>query len=197
MPTLEIRRHSHRKAGGGSQLSQHGVDVARRLGERLGRFDYVATSVVPRARETAIAMGYAVDQEVVTLCVDEEVHAEMQDSLWWTKSSPMSELAELARTRGAVWRYGSSLVAIWRDLLTPLRPEQSVLLISHSGELELGLACCFPAADHSAWNPVFGPLEGARLTFDGDPAAFTGLTLIREAQLQSSTQDREPDAHAR
>jgi broad specificity phosphatase PhoE len=161
------------------------VDAARQLGERLGRFDYVATSVVPRARETAIAMGYAVDQEVVTLCIDEDVHAEMQGSLWWTKGSPMTALAELTQTQGAIWRYGASLVAIWRDLLTPLRSNQSALLIGHSGELELGLACCFPAADHAAWDPGFGPLEGARLMFDGDPAGFTGLTLLREAQLQS------------
>jgi broad specificity phosphatase PhoE len=182
MRLLEVRRHGHRKAGGGSQLSQQGVEAARRLGDRLGRFDYVAASVVPRARETAIAMGYAVDQEVVTLCTDEAVHAEMQDSLWWTKPSPMTELGKLASRRGAIWRYGSSLAAIWRDLLTPLAAGKTALVIGHSGEIELGLICCFPDRDHSAWNPVFGPLEGARLTFAGDPAAFVDIEMLREVE---------------
>src|SRR6266581_2060501 len=73
MQTLEIRRHSMRKLGGGSQLSQEGVAYARRLGAAMGPFACVATSVVPRARETAIAMGFAVDYELVTLTFDAEV----------------------------------------------------------------------------------------------------------------------------
>lgn len=80
MKTLELRRHSFRKQGGGSQLSQQGVTYARRLGATLGPFAYVVTSVVPRARETAIAMGFAVDQEIVTAAADEGVYAEMEDS---------------------------------------------------------------------------------------------------------------------
>lgn len=180
MPTLELRRHSHRKTGGGSQLSQQGVDAARRLGERVGPFDHVATTVSPRARETAIAMGYAVDQELVTLAVDRDVYAEMQDSLWWTTASPMSGLAELVLRRGAIWRYGSSLVAVWRDLMTPLADGGSALVIGHANELEVGLICCFPDADHRAWDPGFAPLEGARLTFSGDPASFTDVEILRD-----------------
>ena len=38
MKTLEIRRHSLRKAGGGSQLAQAGVDYARKLGATMGPF---------------------------------------------------------------------------------------------------------------------------------------------------------------
>ena len=60
MKTIELRRHSFRKQGGGSQLSQQGVTYARHLGATMGPFAYVVTSVVPRARETAIAMGFAV-----------------------------------------------------------------------------------------------------------------------------------------
>src|SRR5206468_2537395 len=76
MRTLEIRRHSFRKQGAGSQLSQEGVDYARRLGASIGPFARVVTSVVPRARETAIAMGFAVDEEIVTLASDEDMYAE-------------------------------------------------------------------------------------------------------------------------
>lgn len=65
MKTLDIRRHSLRKDGGGSQLSQAGVDLARRIGATLGPYAQVVTTPVPRTRETAIAMGFAVDYELL------------------------------------------------------------------------------------------------------------------------------------
>ena len=58
MNHLEVRRHGRRKDGGGSQLSQ---DQARASGFTMGPFACVVTTVVPRARETAITMGFAVD----------------------------------------------------------------------------------------------------------------------------------------
>ncbi len=42
MKTLDVRRHSFRKQGGGSQLSQAGVEYARQLGASMGSFAYVA-----------------------------------------------------------------------------------------------------------------------------------------------------------
>lgn len=93
MKTLEIRRHSFRKQGAGSQLSQEGVDYARRLGAAMGPFAYIVTSVVPRARETAIAMGFAVGQEIVTLAAGEGVYAEAEASRWWESSQPLAALA--------------------------------------------------------------------------------------------------------
>jgi hypothetical protein len=41
-------------------LSQDGVTLARFVGESLGRFAHVLTPPLPRAIETAVAMGYAV-----------------------------------------------------------------------------------------------------------------------------------------
>ena len=99
MKTLEIRRHSMRKSGGGSQLSQAGVAYARRLGASLGPFAQVVTSVVPRARETAIAMGFAVDYELVTLVSDEELYAEAGLSRWWEATYPFSALGDHGHTR--------------------------------------------------------------------------------------------------
>ena len=94
MPTLEVRRHSDRKAGGGSQLSQHGVTRARNLGARLGSFDHVVTTVLPRARETAIAMGFAVDHELMTLAGREFFEA-LQGFDWGTPSNPFPRIADL------------------------------------------------------------------------------------------------------
>src|SRR4051812_18346376 len=64
--TIEHRRHTMR-AKPGQHLTQEGVDLARRVGDGMGRFDRVVTSRVPRAYETAIAMGYAVDEQVEAL----------------------------------------------------------------------------------------------------------------------------------
>lgn len=137
MKTLEIRRHSL-KQGGGSRLSQEGVDLARHLGSSLGPFAYVATSVVPRARETAIAMGFAVNQELVTLA-DEDVYEEMKGVPWWKLPQPFAALAAVMAAKSATWRYGHGLVSVWRDLLTALPDETSALVIGHSGELETAL----------------------------------------------------------
>ncbi|HEV8298679.1 MAG TPA: hypothetical protein VGQ20_15340, partial [Acidimicrobiales bacterium] len=66
---LEVRRHSHTKQGEargrGSSLSRDGVALARVLGARTGPFAYVCTSQAPRTLETALAMGFSVDD-----CVD-------------------------------------------------------------------------------------------------------------------------------
>ncbi len=64
MPMLEIRRHSKRNGDEAVHLSQEGVELARWSGTLMGPFEIVATSVAPRARETAIAMGFAVTLEL-------------------------------------------------------------------------------------------------------------------------------------
>ncbi|MBZ0278386.1 MAG: hypothetical protein K8I60_19725, partial [Anaerolineae bacterium] len=63
MRYLEMRRHTIRIKPG-QHLSQAGVTLARRVGETIGPFDRVITSTIPRAYETAIAMGFAVDEQL-------------------------------------------------------------------------------------------------------------------------------------
>jgi broad specificity phosphatase PhoE len=179
MKTLEIRRHSMRKAGGGSQLSQEGVDYARRLGASLGPFAQVVASVAPRARETAIAMGFAVDYELVALAADEDAYAEIAVARWWDSPRPFAAIAEVLARQGATYRYAHALAAMWRDILTGLADGAAALVVGHSGELEIPLVACFPHADHAAWGRLFGPCEGARLVFGGDPEHFTAFELLR------------------
>ena len=178
MSVLEIRRHSHRKTGGGSELSQAGVDLARRCGVRLGPFTTVTTSVSPRTRETAVAMGFAVDHELVTLIADPDFYDE-HGGQWYTEPQPFVALARLLHARGPHWRFASSFAGLWRDLLTPLGPDDSVLFVGHSGALEAALVAAFPTADHASWGGLLGPCEGATLTFGGRPARFTDVELVR------------------
>ena len=67
MKYLELRRHSKRVIPG-EHLSQTGVALARRVGEAMGPFDLVITSTLTRAFETAIAMGFAVQEQCEEFC---------------------------------------------------------------------------------------------------------------------------------
>ena len=179
MSILEIRRHSFRKEGGGSQLSQKGVDYAREIGATMGPFARVVTSVAPRARETAIAMGFAVDYERITLSADPAVYAEAETLRWWETAQPFASLAELTHGGGAFGLYAHSLAALWRDVMTPLSPDASALYIGHSGHLETALIACYPNADHASWGSSFAACEGAHLYFEGNPAHFKKLEMLR------------------
>lgn len=181
MRTLEIRRHSLRKEGGGSQLSQAGVDLARLVGASIGPFDRVAASVAARTRETAIAMGFAVDYELVPLVADDAMAAEFETSRWWEARAPFAALAKLVAAGGTAHVYASAVVALWRDLAMTLPDGGAGLVIGHSGQLETALVGCFPDADHAAWGQPFACCEGARLTFDGAPPRFLDVTFLRDA----------------
>ena len=61
MRTLEVRRHTMRRKPG-QHLSQDGIELARLVGKTSGPFSLVVTSHIPRAIETAIAMGFEVDE---------------------------------------------------------------------------------------------------------------------------------------
>lgn len=145
----------------------------------MGPFEVVATSVVPRARETALAMGFAVDRELVTLSNDEEVCAEAEASQWWEADKPFAELAAVIAAEGAHYRYAHSMAALWRDLLMSLSSGQTALVIGHSGELEATLVACLPHADHASWGKPFAACEGGRLTFRGSPPCFRDVELLR------------------
>ncbi len=198
---LEIRRHSHRKSGSGSQLSQAGVDLARRVGDRCGPYAEVVTSVLPRARETAIAMGFAVDRELVTQLTDEDVLAAVgraQDHYLGGSPSDLDRGRVLGRFASWSWlltaddrpiddhdtdvlhRWSRTVAGLWRDLMTPYGTSDArVLFIGHSGDLEAGLVSCLPGADHAAWGECFAPLDGAVLEFSGEPARFRRATILR------------------
>jgi broad specificity phosphatase PhoE len=174
--TLVIRRHSLRKSTGGSQLSQQGVELARSVGATMGPFAVVATSVSPRARETALAMGFAVDQEAVTLGSDPDLYEESDESRWWEADQPFVALAKAVAAGGAYHLYAHRLAGLWRDLMTPLSNEDAALVIGHSGELEAGLVACLPDGDFASWGGPFGCCEGARLRFENH---FTDVEILR------------------
>lgn len=160
MKTIEIRRHSIRNKPG-DHLNQPGVTLARLVGENLGPFDRVVTSTVPRAIETAIAMGFGVDEynELMSTTGD----AVEREAPW-----PLScaGYAEVFRQGGAAARYAEQLKAVYVRLADFLLDQRAALVINHGGVAELGAIACLPDADHVAWGSHFEYCEGIRLFWE-------------------------------
>ena len=158
MKTLEIRRHTMR-AKPGQHLSQEGVTLAHRIGEAMGPFDRVVTSTVPRAFETAIAMGFAVDaQEELIAPYGQDV----EDEFPWPQ--PFSGYAEEALRGGAVAHYVNRLTCFYHDLLDSIPKGSCALVVNHGGVVEMSTVACFPDADY--YKSFGGPVdycEGVRL----------------------------------
>ncbi len=160
MKTIEIRRHSIRSKPG-EHLNQPGVTLARLVGQNLGPFDRVVTSTVPRAIETAIAMGFAVDDFNETMS---SYGNDVEREAPWPLS--IAEYARIIRKGGATAQYANQLVAIYIKLADYLMDGRAALVINHGGIAEMGVVACLPNADHVAWGSHFDYCEGIRLFWD-------------------------------
>lgn len=185
MRWLEVRRHSFTKMGGargrGSHLSQAGVSLARSVGEELGAFHRVVVSEVPRALETAIAMGYAVD-EVIAI-PSAYVPGEVDHHDQWRWPQPYARYAELLRQQGRLARVACAQLELWRRVLSAIPDEASALIVGHGGTIEPALVAALPLADHESWGPPFRHCDGARLTYDGD---FVDIEFRRVPEPETS-----------
>lgn len=176
MKTLEIRRHSMRDKPG-AHLSQAGVDLARRVGAEMGPFQHVVTSKLPRAYETAIAMGFAVnDQKKVMNTYGEEVEAGAP----WPQS--FAGYAAAVKRRGAVRKYARKLARYYTELMEALPESGAALAVNHGGVLELGVIGCLPDLDYSTWGGPVGFCEGVRLTWHQGNFVEAELLRVQDKQ---------------
>jgi broad specificity phosphatase PhoE len=171
MKTLEIRRHSTRSKPG-EHLSQEGVALARIVGVGMGPFEGVITSRLPRAFETAIAMGFAVDIQDKLLNppggpVDKEV----------PYPASFAEYAAAVDKGGATWKFARQLLKFYSELAEDLEDERAVLLVSHGGVVEIGAVACFPDGDHASWGGSLDLCEGVRLSWDA--GKFEKIEILR------------------
>jgi len=160
MKILEIRRHSIRSAMS-DHLNQTGITLARLVGQNIGPFDRVVTSTLPRAFETAIAMGFAVDEQnelMSTYGRDVEMEAP------WPQ--PFVNYAEIIRKKGAAARYAQNLIQYYQSVLEVISESRSALVINHGGVVELSVVCCLPHIDFSAWGDAVRYCDGARLYWE-------------------------------
>ena len=173
MRSLEIRRHSYTKQGAarghGSHLSQAGVELARRIGATIGPFAYVAASREPRTLETALTMGFAVDE---LLDLDgglwRAAQAEMDHRAYRHDPELYARYQRLVAADGAVAALGRRQAELWAALVARVADGAHGLLVSHGGLIEPGLVAVLPEWPHARWGRGFRHGEGVRLRHDGD-----------------------------
>ena len=171
MKTIEIRRHSIRSKPG-DHLNQQGVTLARLVGQNLGPYDRVVTSTLPRAFETAIAMGFAVDEQVALMSTYGD---DVEHEAPWPLSC--AGYAEAIRKGGAAAKYADQLAAYYANLADYLADGRAALVINHGGIVEMGAVACLPDADHFAWGSHFECCEGVRLFYED--GKFVNAEILR------------------
>jgi broad specificity phosphatase PhoE len=163
MRVLEHRRHGLRQKGQ-PHLLQKGVNQARLIGASMGTFARVVTSPMPRAIETAVAMGYAVDLELAELAtVPDAVLEEItQEDL-----VAFSGAAAAIGRNGEAAQFARRQAELWHEILATVPDGGQILMISHGGLIELGAVAAVPELGKSGGDGL-SCLEGVRLELDGD-----------------------------
>ena len=134
MRTLEIRRHSLTKQGdgrdSGSTLSPDGVHLARQIGEHIGPFAYVIASTIPRTMETALAMGFAVDElvEMADKATWQEATAEIDHKSLRRDGDLYLRYLERFTSGGPVARLGRYQVEVWESALRHVEDGEAALV---------------------------------------------------------------------
>lgn len=171
MKTLEIRRHSLRNRTQ-PDLSEQGLVLANMVGLEMGQFDRVLASPLPRAIQTAEAMGYPVHETV-------ELLASMGDSVDMECPWPASfdEYAAASRQNGPTTRYAQRLADFYDKLVESLPEGGAVLVVNHGGVVELSAIACLPTADFAAMGDYIDYCEGVRLTWED--GKFTSVQVLR------------------
>jgi broad specificity phosphatase PhoE len=160
MKTIEIRRHSIRDRAS-QDLSEQGMALARIIGTDMGPFQRVITSAAPRAYQTAVAMGFKVDEQMELLnTYGDATEAEIP----WPAS--FSEYTAPLLRNGAPARYARRLVEFYTRLAESLPEAGSALVITHGGVVEIGVVACLPESDHVSLGDYVECCEGVRLFWD-------------------------------
>jgi broad specificity phosphatase PhoE len=168
MKILEVRRHAKRFRPS-EHLAQVGVTHARRVGETMGTFSLVISSTLPRAYETAIAMGFAVDRQ-------EEWLSDYPDMIEEELPYPVTfaQYAQAARSDEQVEAYCRDQAQHWLSVVREISDGTAALLTSHGGVIEMGAIGCLLTGGNNDknWRDVenYGDAlsycEGIRLEFD-------------------------------
>jgi broad specificity phosphatase PhoE len=177
MRLLEIRRHARRERPA-PHLIQRGVAMARALGADLGPFDRVVTSPQPRCIETAVAMGFAVDEEIPALAGEDgfgEAVPGLPDDFDW--DGGYAAFGRLLARGGPFAAFANGQAAIWLDVARALPEGGRALIIGHGGAIEAGAVAACPDADHAAWGRTARHCEGVLVGVEGD--RFVSVEVLR------------------
>ena len=155
MRVLDVRRHTMRRKPG-QHLSQDGIALVRLVGRESGPFDYVATSDTPRAVETAIAMGFEVNETLTSL-------GKLSDGglneIGWP--SPFARFAEFVAHKGNAARSATEMAQVCKDIASKVSEGGRALIITHGGFVELGVFGVAPGEDVAGGGDASGTAKAS------------------------------------
>jgi broad specificity phosphatase PhoE len=191
---LAVYRHAPTKKdterGRGSHLSTKGVALARQVGETLEPFHRVYVSPLPRTMETALAMGFAVDDVMDFSCG--YISGEFEHHDQWEWDQPYVRFAKMLHSETKLAGLAARDMLLWKKLLLAVPAGQRILIVSHGGSIEPTLVACLPNAEHREWGGPFSHCDGVFLTFaSSGPTGADGHFVNAEFQRASSFRSRQ------
>jgi broad specificity phosphatase PhoE len=138
----------------------------------MGPFDRVVNTLAPRAFETAIAMGFAVDEQPENF---PEMDGETEAEVAWDAGYAAWSRA-VRHGRGPAARYAHREAARWREIVEAVSQGGTGLLITHGGVIEAGAAASLPTGEHSTLEASCDYCEGVRISFDG--SNWAGIEVL-------------------
>ena len=189
--TIEIRRHAERHKPG-DNLNARGVARARNASARDRLYALVVTSPVPRAIQTAVAMGHSVDETNWFLA---SMGERVSQALIFDAGFAAIQHAIITDRAAALYAELQALEL--RHELSRVEPGEAVLVVSHGGIAEAGIIGLLDGIDVAAFGPSLDYCEGARLELVGDRCRHVQLLRFdgdeeREGlDARSVTQSRE------
>jgi broad specificity phosphatase PhoE len=145
-----------------AHLSQEGITLARRVGEHSPDYDYVFSSPLPRAIETALVMGFEVNEIIEGLG---NISDDMTKGIKWPNS--FSGVMRIVSGNEICTGFAYKQAALWSGLAAKMADGQHALAITHGGVIELGAVASAPMRDHTEWGDAIGYCEGVRIQYEG------------------------------
>lgn len=144
MKTVVVLRHAERQDRSipQSHLSQAGIEQARVMSARFDRFDFVVASTSPRAFETAIAMGFAVD--IAHPSIEQHSEQIMRDV---AEIGGFSAWAAAYRSKSSVIAYTDHVTSLLKIWLEKVPEGGSLLVVTHGGIVEALATGLLPDSD--------------------------------------------------
>jgi broad specificity phosphatase PhoE len=190
MRYLEVRRHSKRVRPG-QHLSRWGVALARGVGGELGPFERVVTSPLPRCVETAVAMGFAVDETIEALAGPDGLGETFPQDGEVDWAAGWAGMAEMVRQGGPLAAFAADQAARWREVARALPEGGRALLIGHGGAFLSGAAISLrPEDDYGGWGGGSSYFEGVLVAFDGE--IVVGVEQLRVDPVRFGLPSEDP-----
>jgi len=141
----------------------------------MGPFAVVLTSPSSWTFETAIAMGFMVDERYTPVALSDAEWAALDRLM--PPGTPFPVRAQIMKENPLGRRFADALQQQWAALASRAPRHECILVITHGGYIDSSAVACLPGEPHATWGENFAHCEGIRLAYDR--GRFTGGTIRR------------------